>query len=290
MTAEGFDGALRLRGGSALGFALFRKGRRILDVFGDGWPSAPETRPWEDWIADAAVLASVEELTVSFPSITFRQQLRSVVLDVVRPSASAASSLRSDTVADARALELRPRAESRAVLRRGDTALKALVDADPACERARWLLTDLSLQFAQYGRTARWKALVEPIDEVGAVRLHHALADAPPFDVMTFDDMERARHLLSRVALGTEAAGAGFVERTTAVKAAEPELGAATLVAPRFEEAGLAAYLHALAAGRSRLGLDGLRHREGFLRVGRGGLHVLLVEDDGGRRRPLVPE
>jgi hypothetical protein len=176
------------------------------------------------------------------------------------------------------------------MLRRGETTLQSLVTADPACGLARWRLTELGPQFAQYGRTARWKALVEPLDEIGAIRLHHGDAGLVPFDVVTLDAQERWRHTADRIALGTEVAVTAFIERARAAKDQHLDLGAAILVAPRFEEAGLEAYARALAAGRSRLGLDALRHREGFLRHGRGGLHVLLIEEEGGRRRPLVPE
>ena len=55
-----------------------------------------------------------------------------------------------------------------------------------------------------------------------------------------------------------------------------------------------ARYLEALRAASRRTvfaGLDALSHEEGCIRIGvRSGLHVLLVEEAEGERRPLVFE
>lgn len=295
---EGFDGVLRFVRGPAVGFALFSKGRRILDLFGPGWPVSPSAQRWEEWIATSGATASIEELQVAFPSVTYRQQLRDLVLDVVRPSTAAASALRSDTVAEARAIELRQRDTAAAELRRGDATLRSLVEADPAHAIARWALVELAPQFIQFRRAARWKALVQPLADVREVRLHHAVAsaggDRERFDVATFDDRGGLRHLIERVAVGTKDVVEQFLARVTAVRRAHQELGGALLVAPRFEDDALDAYQHALRSreGRSIFSsLDVLTHREGFVHVGgRRGLHVLLVEDRAGQRRPLVFE
>jgi hypothetical protein len=295
---EGFDGVLRFVRGPAVGFALFSKGRRILDLFGAGWPTSPSGQRWEEWVATSGAVASVEELQVAFPSITYRQQLRDLALDVVRPASAAASALRSDTVAEARALELRQRDTTAAQLRRGDATLRSLVEADPANAIARWALVELAPQFTQHGRAARWKALIQPLADVREVRLHHAVPRAGGerelFDVATFDDRGALRHVIERVAVGTRDVVEQFLARVSAVRLAHPELGGALLVAPRFEDDALDAYQRALRSkeGRSIFSsLDALTHREGFIRAGgRHGLHVLLVEEQTGQRRPLVFE
>ena len=65
------------------------------------------------------------------------------------------------------------------------------------------------------------------------------------------------------------------------------------LVASHFTEDGLDAYLKAMRSKEKRSlfsGLDAFTHKEGFLRLSaRAGMHVLLLEDVGGRRRPLMP-
>lgn len=302
LAAEGFDGVLRLCAGPQVGFVLLSKGARVLDVFSEGWPADPCARRWEAWIATTGARASVEELRTSYPAITFRRELRGLVLDVTRPAATR-SSVRSDTVADARALALTPRDSSRTQLRRGDTVLTGLVEADPAHGLARWVLTELGPQFERHGRTSAWKALVQPLASITEVRLHADLhrggtgSATETFDVVALGDHGRVHHVIERVGRGTADAVAQFIARAVAVKAAGgvgADLAAAILCAPAFDDAALEAYLAALRprAGRGLLaGLDALAHRDGYLRLGvRSGLHVLLVEDDSTTRRPLVIE
>jgi hypothetical protein len=296
LAAEGFDGAVRFCSNGSLGFALFGRGRRVLDVFGAGWGEASATVPWERWIGTSGAMASVEDREVRFPALTFRQQLAGVSLDVIRPPEQP-DAIRTDTVARGQALELRPR-ETPAELRRGESTFTALLDGDPAFALARWALVDLAPQFQQYGRTARCRALVEPLDRVGEVRLHHGVprvgGGTEAFDVVTCEG-GRPRHVMARVAHGTAEAVERFVARALAVKEAPDGDGltGAILVAPRFDEEALEAYLGALRPRDRRSifrTLDAFTHREGAIRLGaRSVLHVLLVEDEGGRRRPLVP-
>ncbi len=289
LSADGFDGALRLARGPALGFALFSKGTRLLDLLGDGWPDAGRER-WERWIGTSGARARVEPREVDFPSLSFRQQLAECALDIVRPAAPAGGALRSDAVAEAQALRLQPRGPS---LHRSGSMLDALVGGDPAQAAARWLLAELPIQFDQFGRTARWRKLVEPLASAREIRLHHALLGpgARGFDAAAFDGAGRATHLLDRVAAGSREAVEAFAARARAAKSGPaPALGGAVLFAPRFDDEALDAYLRALrGAGRSLRGV--LSHREGFVRTSAAdGFHLLLVEEDGGRRRPLVPE
>ncbi|MGE0397032.1 MAG: serine/threonine-protein kinase [Kofleriaceae bacterium] len=296
LAAEGFDGALKLARGAELGFALFSRGQRVLDLFSKGWPISPVGRRWEEWIGESGATASVEPVRHAFPAITFRRQLRDLRLEVVRPEVGASSSVRSDTRTAARALELQPRAEE---LRRGESTLHALVVADPIHDAARWVLTELAPQFARFGRATRWKGLIEPIDRVREVWLHHAPmngSESDRFDAVTYSADHEVLHVIERVALGTRAAVDGFLARTLSLKTARhhTQLGGAILIAPRFEEDALAGYLGALRAAKKRSvfsGLDALSHKEGFIRLSaRNGLHVLLIEEADNERRPLVFE
>jgi len=298
LESEGFDGAIRFARGAQLGFALFSRGRRVLDVFGRGWPTDPSKTRWETWLSTAGATVSVEDRRASFPSIAFRRQLRELQLDVVRGRPSADDLLRSDTRAEADALELRPHAAERGL--RLESTVQALIDADPAVGVTRWLLVDLAFQFEQFRRTSRWRALLEPLAAIETVKLHHSilLDDGlpSPFDAATFTSDGRLVHVVERVAVGTREAVASFLARVVAVKehsATGHELAGAVLVAGSFDDDALDTYLEGLRASRKRSlrsALDLLSHREGFLTVGRGGCHILLIEDVDGRRRPLVPE
>lgn len=298
LAQEGFDGALRLVSGQRLGFVLFSRGRQVLTVFGPGWPAEAPGARWEQWIPKVGATASIEDRRTSFPSMTFRRLLRGVEVDVVRPRREEASSVRSDTRATLEALELRPRAASLLPVR-AESARQALLEADPALGLARWLLVDLGAQFEQFRRASRWRAMLEPLPWIDTVTLHASPipgdAGAPAFDVATFA-AGRLRHLADRVAHGTKEAVLDFVARVTAVKRSGGpgrSLAGAVLVAPSFSEQALEAYLAALrgAAGPLlRTALELWSHREGLLAMDGGGLHLLLVEEQGGRRRPLVTE
>lgn len=299
LASEGFDGIVRLERGPLAGFVLFSRGRRVLELFGRGWPRDPASARWETWLGAAGAIASVEDRRTAFPAITYRRLLRELELDVVRARRDDTKSLRSDTRADAEALQLRP-PSSGAPAVRAESTLHALIEADPAVGSARWVLVDLAPQFEQFRRTSRWRAMLEPLDRIDVVRLHHSVRVADDrrvtFDAATFARDGSLHHLVDRVALGTREAVEEFISRVVAAKQASgPSRSAvgALLIAPRFTEEALGAYLGALRAARGRSirsALELLSHREGYLATEGGGCHVLLVEEVDGRRRPLVPE
>lgn len=295
--AEGFDGAIRFARGAQLGFALFSRGKRVLDLFAGSWRHDARTTRWEQWIASAGAQVSVEDRQSLFPSLTYRRQLRGLSLEVVRETQPAGSAIRSDARADAAALQLRPSVAPTAALPT-DSTLQALLAADPAVELARWLLVDVELQFQQFQRTKRWRGLLEPVASIKTVKLHHEIpagaARAARFDAVTLSSTGRVLHVLDRIASGTREAVTAFLDRVVEAKAAAGDgLDAAILVAPSFTEDALDAYLGALRASKRasfRSALELLSHREGFLTIGRSGCHILLVEETDGRRRPLVPQ
>jgi hypothetical protein len=161
------------------------------------------------------------------------------------------------------------------------------------------VLTELAPQFVRFGRAGRWKGLVEPLARVREVWLHHAPGNGhgdAGFDAVTYGADHQVLHVIERVALGTKATVDGLIRRAIALKTTlgHAELGGAILIAPRFEEEALGGYLEALRGAKKRSvfsGLDALSHKEGFVRLGaRSGLHVLLIEETDGERRPLVFE
>lgn len=297
--AEGFDGVVRVTAEPCQGLFLFSRGRRVMDLLSHGWGRDPRVERWERWLSNSGATVSVEDRVSAFPSATFRRQLRDVTLDVVRPSSAIDAALRTDTRADADALRLQPRGGAYAD-RASESTQLALLDADPAVAAARWLLADVPYQFEQYRRTSRWRAMVDGLAAVSTVRVHHpadlGAGGVANFDVATFDVDGRMLHLLDRVAAGTADAVGSFIARVLASKqsaASAAQVVGAVLMAPSFSEDALDAYLGALRDSRRmslRAAIDALTHREGFLHIGRGGCHVLLVEEVEGRRRPLVPE
>ncbi|OIP41838.1 MAG: hypothetical protein AUK47_05650 [Deltaproteobacteria bacterium CG2_30_63_29] len=298
LAAEGFDGALRFVRGNALGFALYARGRCVMNLFGDGWPQATEATDWKTWALGASTFASVEDRLTRFPAITFRQQLSELVFNVVRPTLASTSSMRTDVLEEQRGLQLVPDSASRLSVRRGDSTVQSMLDGDSAFSDARWLLVDVAPQFEQYGRAARWKGLVGTLPSVERVILHHTIptlgSTEAPLDVVTFDAQGNILHILSRVALGQKGAVTRFVEQATRFKETSPSagsLGAAILLAPSFDDEALDAYIKSFRKAGLWSRLDVFTHLEGFLHLGaRTGFHVLLVEETEGRRRPLMPQ
>lgn len=298
LSTEGFDGVVRATREGRLGLMLFSRGKRVLDLFGGDWPHDPTQTRWEAWISRVGASVSVEDRRSTFPSASYRHRLRDVALDVLRGADPEGGEILRDTRAAAEALQLIPVAAEGA--RASDSTLHALISADPAAAAARWLLVDTPLQFEQFRRGDRWKAMLSALPAVRSVRLHHPIQAGDgvslEFDATTFDAEGRAMHVIDRVAAGSADAVGAFIDRVSTAKrsarVAEALVGA-VLIAPSFSEAALDAYLGRLRAARGsvlRAAMDLLTHREGYLTAGRGGCHVLLVEERDGRRRPLVME
>lgn len=299
LTSEAFEGALRFVQGSRLGFALFSRGKRVLDVFGHGWPEDPVAISWEEWLAETGAIVSVEDRRTRFPSLSFRRELRNFRLDVLRESPGPAQTLRTDARAEAASLRLQP-VSIPEMDGSPDAVVAEMIGSDPVIPLARWILADLAAQFEQFQRTNRWKAMIEPLSAIKSVRLHGPVlvgeGHTRSFDAAFYGEDEHLYLIVDRVTAGTRAAVVSFVEGVVAAKQSRGPSGnivGAVLVAPSFTDDGLAAYLDALNGSRKRTlwaALEFLSHREGFLTLGRSGFHILLVEENEGRFRPLVPE
>ncbi len=301
LASEGFDGAIRFTRGESSGFALYARGRSVLNVFDTTWPQARVSGEWTAWVPGPGTLASVEDRGSRFPAITFRQQLSELAFEVLRPTATINSGIRSDTLAEAQSLKLVPEATGLSDMRRGDSTIQSMLDGDIALADARWLLVDVAPQFEQYNRIAKWKALIEPLHDVRRVILHHTITTAngaeSGVDVAAFGEDGLLLHALRRVASGTSDAVTRFIEDAIAWKTSRPdaaEMGAAVLIAPSFDEDALEAYLKGLRSADKRKfwkRFDAFSHIQGYLHINTGvGFHVLLVEEAEGRRRPLMPQ
>lgn len=295
LAREGFDGVIRLRRGEAHAALLFRRGARVLDVFDGGWPAGVDAVSWMQWIGQSGAVVAVEDRRPRFPAATFRRLLRDVRVEVERPADE--GQIRQDTAARSAALTLRLSGDVGGALHAVSTA-ESLVAADPATALVRWFLADVESLFEQFQRTARWRSMLEVVPEVAGATLHPTLTTSTglglTFDAATVDAAGHIRHVVERVADGSPEAVASFIARVEALREARglgSHLVGAVLVAPRFSEAALEVYLQTLSASRRtslKAAMDLFTHREGHL-VTKGGLcHVLLVEEQEGRRRPLV--
>ncbi|QQR90183.1 MAG: serine/threonine protein kinase [Myxococcales bacterium] len=130
LEGEGFDGTVRLRRNDQVAFLLFSKGKRILEVFGSGWPRAADGTRWEDWVAATGATVSVEDRRNAFPAITYRQQLREFALEVVRATEASPNAARSDSRAQAQMLQLLAATSVTSELP-AESVVRSLLDADP---------------------------------------------------------------------------------------------------------------------------------------------------------------
>ncbi len=73
---ESFDGILTLQRRSDIGFILLDSGKAAMALFSDGWTEAPLERPWETWVSDLVVRASVEEIAHRPVYDSYRRLLR----------------------------------------------------------------------------------------------------------------------------------------------------------------------------------------------------------------------
>jgi hypothetical protein len=293
---EAFEGSVRFTSAGRRGYALFHQGRLLLTLLSAGWEIHATGGKWEDWLRETGATVTIEDRRHVFPSITYRQRLREARFSVERPRAEDPAAIRTDARAHTAELRLASTGtDSEASLE--DPTLFGIVAGDPAVDLARWLLVDVPLQFEQFRRTARWRAMIEPLHSVEMVALHHSLllpCGRPlSFDAATLNGDQEELHVIERAAIGAPGAVEAFLRRVVEAKAVSPKLSGALLFAPSFTEESLALYLERLSSSKKvslRSAVDLFTHREGLLYTAHGSCHVLLVEESDGRRRPLVPQ
>ncbi|HEX3554065.1 MAG TPA: serine/threonine-protein kinase [Thermoanaerobaculia bacterium] len=259
---ERFDGALRMRREEGvIGALLFCGGVPVLSLFSAGWEGVPVERPWQEWMAGAALRADVVECRQIPCFVSFRRELRNAEIRVT-PGVPVAEGAESPLVAE-----------------------------DPIVRFLRWSLEEAPRFFAERERTARWKYLVEWLADVCRAVLHHDLprTGTPAtdfFDLATFDEGGRVLHLAQRVARATPGVLAAFKDDVVRAKTARlkgGDVGGAILVARTFDDATLEAWRNTElgSTGRFTFGVEeSFTKYEGFVRVGpRRGFHLLLVEE-----------
>ncbi len=301
LRAERFDGAIHLARSGARATLLFAAGTPVCQLFSPGWDGLPIDRPWAELVSAVAVEARVEALAPVPSFSSYRRELRNFELQISRETAQA----------DGRA-EVGSRTKSTARVRfaldpalRGDPgrqpAIGVRLEDDPIHRFLRWSLEELPPYFRERERAARWKYLVEWLDDVRSARLHGELprpdgTGADFFDLATFATDGRALHLAHRVARATPETLAEFRDAVIQAKSARVktgDIGGAFLIAPEIDEATVQALAMLAATEKSGrwFGVEeSFTGYEGFVRIGpRRGFHLLLIRESAAGFEPLLP-
>lgn len=304
---EAFSGIVRLNREGDEAFILVHEGRSTLSLFSGSWEGAPVSEPWETWVSDVLLHATVEEASVEPVFASFRLQLADAGVAIPPsegdPTRSPGRGLFRttrqagfDTKAVAGpALRLEPAGAE--VSRAGgpsDEARQRAFAADGAVRFLSWLVGRAPAALQRLGKEKSLRYLVEWIPLVRRARIHHALPrpkarETDLFDVVTFGEDDKALHLAHRVARVTPEVLKAFVDRVVAAKEARiktGDVGAALLVSPSFDEsvAGTFREITSRETEKSRSwafgAIEAATSYEGFVRIGpRRGFHLVLVEE-----------
>ncbi len=305
---EAFSGVVRLNRDGDEAFILLHEGRSALSLFSGPWDGAPVSEPWETWVSDVLLHATVEEASAEPVFASFRLQLADAAVEVP-PEASpeASRSPGRGLFRTSRRTGFDTRAAGAAALRlelagtdptrtggASDEARQRAFAADGAARFLSWLVGKAPAVLQRIGKEKSLKYLADWIPLVKRARIHHALPrpksrETDLFDVVTFGEDDKVLHLAHRVARVTPEVLAHFVERVTAAKEARTrtgDVGAAILVSPFFDESVAEAYREVTSreAEKSRSwtfgAIEAATNYEGFVRIGpRRGFHLVLVEE-----------
>jgi hypothetical protein len=305
---EAFHGVVRLNRDGDEAFILLHEGRSALSLFSGAWDGAPVSEPWESWVSDVLLHATVEEASVEPVFASFRLQLADAAVEVPPPALPEASrSPGRGLFRTSRRTGFDTRSAGAAVLRleqaggdatrtggASDEARQRAFAADGAARFLSWLVGKAPAVLQRIGKEKSLKYLAEWIPLVKRARIHHALPrpksrETDLFDVVTFGEDDKVLHLAHRVARVTPEVLARFVERVTAAKEARTrtgDVGAALLVSPFFDESVAETYreITSREAEKSRSwtfgAIEAATNYEGFVRIGpRRGFHLVLVEE-----------
>lgn len=304
---EKFDGLLRLRRGTALGFIFFDKGVAALSMFSVGWDDLPINQTWESWVSSAPINASIEEKVWIPAHLSYRRELHNFGLTVEPPKAKDSGGLIAKTLfkqtGSLRTLRqlkgdsgASGKPETSTIItpvasfasNEEATAMQAFLAGDPTYRFLEWAVEELPAFFSERDRSSRWKYLCEWIPLIRKSVLHYDLPRPDSrltdfFDLVTLDESEKVLHIGHRVPRGTPEALETFVSRVVEAKKARTktgDVGGAFLIAPSFDESMIEAYKSATKpVGTGLLSVEErLTKYEGFIRLGpRRGFHLLLV-------------
>lgn len=314
---EAFEGIVRLNRERDEAFLLVHEGRTVLSLFSGAWSGAPVSEPWEAWVSDVLLHATVEEASVEPVFASFRLQLADAEVAVPPGGGESARSPGRGLFRSSGRTGFGTRAVAGPSLRLGpagadpsraggpsDEARQRAFAADGASRFLAWLVGKAPLALQRLGKEKSLKYLAEWLPLVRRARIHHALPrpksrDTDLFDVVTFADDDKVLHLAHRVARVTPEVLKAFVERVVAAKEARirsGDVGAALLVSPSFDESVAEAYreitTHESEKSRSWAfgAIEAATSYEGFVRIGpRRGFHLVLVEETPGGFEVVLP-
>lgn len=297
---ENFSGAVRLKSedGRQLAFLLLDGGEPLLDIFSDGWESAPTDRRWQAWLGDRALRADVEGRRVVLSAATYRRELEDLRIEVDDGDVNEGQDVESTAATGD--LQVSPSSlDNRAS--RASTVWGDIYETDIAFQLLQWLRRDLGPYLEERNRTKGWKYLAGWTELIDQARLYHQLdrpdqGEADFFDLVTFDGEDKVLHVARRMARGTVRTLNSFIDDVEAAKKARIEtgdIGGAVMVADDFDEEAVEAYVERVRQEDSSWFFslqESMTGYEGFVRIGsRRGFHLLLLRRVDRGFEPIMP-
>ena len=298
-----FSGGVALQTRDSRAVVVLADGQPLVAVAVGPWDGVPVESTWSSWAAAAPVTLHLEAFEPPILPLTYAMRLRDTELLCHRTHTGATTlSASSPTTRRLRSLARRVDEERASITiepSRPSEVDVALLATDPAARLLHWLVEKAPAKLDSSVLRTRWKYLAEWIPLVSAARLHHHpdrtdAGLAALFDVVTMANDGKILHLVAcREELNAQAFEAILADALEVKRArlATGDVGALIVVAPRFSDEVIEAYLHAIeetSRGISRL-QENLTGYAGFVRLGRGrGFHVLLVEARDGTYEAML--
>lgn len=315
LAEQSFSGFIILQRNNATGVVLLDEGRTVLTLFSDGWTEVPIHEPWESWVSDLVVRASVDERKSAPLALSYRRLLHNV--EVVVESRTEPAPIGEETRADAASAFFSSKSSTGssrskkgpATTSRGILVVAAAAGSVESAHRQndfadrmlRWLVGELPEVVTARKKDDGWKYLAGWIPLIRKAILHHDLprpgsTEHDFFDLVTFGDDGKVLHVGERVAKASVEALDDFVERVKRAKVAREkrgDIGGAIFVAPAFDERIAERYriLTRIEEGSGGWPLKekAITGYEGFVRIGaRRGFHLLLVVESKDGYEPIL--
>jgi serine/threonine protein kinase len=311
---EKFNGILRLQRGDGLGFLVLAQGDLCVTLFSKGWKDVDVQRPWQSWVSEVSVRASVEEAHL-VPSIaSLRHHLASLFIGVDQITLD--GSMRDKPV-DKTSTVLRLLKDTGSATLQADIAFRLKPDLaalgspddnavelhlrDPAFRFLEYALESLPEFFRERDKVNRWKYLLIWLFLVRKAVLHHDLerpqeGKSDFFDLVTLDAQDKVLHVGQWQARVTRESFEAFRQNVVDAKSARTktgDIGGAFLISPQITPEARAAYVEATKPEKAS-GWFGVEESftgyEGFVRIGaRRGFHLLMLEETPDGFQPILP-
>lgn len=313
LATEGFSGWICLRRGDGRGLLILDRGHIALHLFTRGWKDVDVERPWQSWVSEVSVRASVAETEVQPALASLRQQLAGLELEVQQQAAGEAAvvdpTIKTTRILQQVKLSATGSSGSRISFRLCPAG-RLSPEENPAHQHYRrdpiyrfldWALAELPSFFFERDKAQGWKYLVGWLFLIRRAFLHHALpqpdgARTDFFDLVTEDHEGKVLHLGHRLARATPESLREVLQRAIEAKSARRktgDVGGAFILAPHFDADTLAAYAEATRPEKSGGWFsveETLTGYEGFVRIGpRRGFHLLLIQETDEGFRPILP-